>query len=142
MWRRNAASIAASVGGFPATHASTMSSRRYLSGRRFKRASESGNFGRYGDLLHGSPGRAALGEYDELPEDCMINPIFWHARSDPPMDANIQAFASRFGPNDPLRTCDMKHTLDAFLDYVGKICISSFPTTDQDPWVPIRVPHQ
>ena len=95
-----------------------------------------------GDLLHGSPGRAALGEYDELPEDCMINPIFWHARSDPPMDANIQAFASRFGPNDPLRTCDMKHTLDAFLDYVGKICISSFPTTDQDPWVPIRVPHQ
>ena len=51
--------------------------------------------------MQGSP----LGsDEDELPPNCLFDPKFWSARSDPTMDANRQAFANRFGLNDPLRT--------------------------------------
>ena len=92
-----------------------------------------------GELMHGSP----LGsDEDELPPNCLFDPKFWSARSDPPMDANIQAFASRFATaNDPLRTCDMKQTLDAFLHYAFLIYCSP-PTVRHEPWMPIRLPPQ
>ena len=192
MWRRSTASIPASVGGLPATHVSTMSSRRYLSGRRFRRASDDiatmsvdgapgvvlvvhltyfrtrdefeggeeicarllfsvdGCAPRklcshhqclwQGELMHGHSW-APTDEDDELPRNCLFDPKFWSAQSDPTMDANRQAFANRFGANDPLRTCDMKQTLDAFLHYAFLIYCSP-PTVRHEPWMPIRLPPQ
>ena len=143
-----------------------MMSRRYLSGRRFRRASESGNFGQsprssvgmpsplpsssartssdlclfQGELMHGHAWTPSS-EEDELPRNCLFDPKFWSVRSDSVQDTNRQIFASRFAANDPLRTCDMQQTLDAFLHYAFLIYCSP-PTVRHEPWMPIRVPHQ
>ena len=76
-----------------------------------------------GELMHGHSW-APSHEDDELPRNCLFDPKFWSIRSDSVQDTNRQIFASRFAANDPLRTCDMKQTLDAFLHYAFLIYCS------------------
>ena len=93
-----------------------------------------------GELMHGHSW-APSHEDDELPRNCLFDPKFWSIRSDSVQDTNRQIFASRFAANDPLRTCDMKQTLDAFLHYAFLIYCSP-PTVRHEPWMPIRLPPQ
>ena len=152
MWRRSTASIPASVGGLPATHASTMISRRYLSrklsGRRFitheplRLGGVALAYAVQSVLYFAALRHVSAPAYQVLSQTKVVSPRFWHAQSDPTMDANIQAFASRFGVNDPLRTCDMKQTLDAFLHYAWRLAITEPGQLDCLSWRPIRVPWE
>lgn len=82
------------------------------------------------------------GSDDEtLVDYSVFNPECWQDLYEPgarglTLQANRQAFANRFAVNDPLRTCDMRQTLVAFLHFSFDVLARG--GRDYGPWVPIK----
>ena len=68
---------------------------------------------------------------------CVSDPEFWRDRKEPALIPNRQAFANRFAVNDPLRTCDMRQTLVAFLHFSFDVLARG--GRDYGSWVQITV---
>jgi len=74
--------------------------------------------------------------YGHYEEGRILNPKFWNTRRALEAIHHIEAFASRFAVNDPLRTCDsatLRQTLIGVLHYSFEVFAKG--GRDYGPWV-------
>ena len=81
--------------------------------------------------INGEPLVEPRGDYS------IFNPKCWIDLNQLMHQTNRQAFANRFAVNDPLRTCDMRQTLIAFLHYSFEVFTRG--GRDYGPWVLIAI---